>query len=179
MLKVLLILEASLQHVVNASPGEVIGEMGALCCQPQPFTVRSKKLSQLLRINRTDFLSIIQGNIIDGQTVMDNLYQVSFCNIFNIVNSLLLSTSLLCLQSAPKFSLFPQMAWLNCTPVVICANWELYVYIWSNLSGFLNYVCNLSNYGEFVYFFSIMCYFSDYVVPCSLFWRLTRQILEK
>ena len=92
MLKVLLILEASLQHVVNARPGEVIGEMGALCCQPQPFTVRSKKLSQLLRINRTAFMSIMQGNIMDGQTVIDNLYQVSFCNIFNIVNSQLLST---------------------------------------------------------------------------------------
>ncbi|MCO5565167.1 hypothetical protein L7F22_018840 [Adiantum nelumboides] len=63
------------QHYANARAGEVIGEIGALCYKPQPFTVRSKKLSQLLRINRNNFLNIVQGNIVDGQIVIDNLYQ--------------------------------------------------------------------------------------------------------
>lgn len=63
------------QHYGTARAGDVIGEIGALCYKPQPFTVRSKKLSQLLRINRNAFLSIVQGNVVDGQIVIDNLYQ--------------------------------------------------------------------------------------------------------
>eukprot|EP00250_Pteridium_aquilinum_P005669 c15728_g2_i1 orf=1-687(-) len=63
------------QHHKTARAGDVIGEIGALCYKPQPFTVRSKKLSQLLRINRNSFLTIVQGNIVDGQIVIDNLYQ--------------------------------------------------------------------------------------------------------
>ncbi|KAH7440648.1 hypothetical protein KP509_03G003800 [Ceratopteris richardii] len=63
------------QHYRTATAGDVIGEIGALCYKPQPFTARSKKLSQLLRINRNTFLNIIQGNAEDGQIVVDNLYQ--------------------------------------------------------------------------------------------------------
>lgn len=63
------------QHYKTARGGDVVGEIGALCYKPQPFTVRSKKLSQLLRINRNSFLTIIQGNVVDGQIVIDNLYQ--------------------------------------------------------------------------------------------------------
>ncbi|KAH7420816.1 hypothetical protein KP509_13G024300 [Ceratopteris richardii] len=63
------------QHHRTARAGDVIGEIGALCYKPQPFTARSKKLSQLLRINRNSFLNIIQGNADDGQIVVDNLYQ--------------------------------------------------------------------------------------------------------
>ncbi|KAI5072260.1 hypothetical protein GOP47_0012946 [Adiantum capillus-veneris] len=63
------------QHYGSARAGDVIGEIGALCYKPQPFTARSKKLSQLLRINRNNFLNIVQGNVVDGQIVIDNLYQ--------------------------------------------------------------------------------------------------------
>ncbi|MCO5613128.1 hypothetical protein L7F22_067403 [Adiantum nelumboides] len=65
-----------IEQVIGAArSGDVIGEIGALCYKPQPYTARSKKLSQLLRIDRNMFLSIAQGNILDGQIVIDNLYQ--------------------------------------------------------------------------------------------------------
>ncbi|MCO5596823.1 hypothetical protein L7F22_050893 [Adiantum nelumboides] len=59
----------------TAGAGDVIGEIGALCYKPQPFTVRSRKLCQLLRINRNSFLNLVQGNVVDGQIVVHNLYQ--------------------------------------------------------------------------------------------------------
>lgn len=57
--------------------GDVIGEIGMLCYRPQPFTVRTKRLSQLLRLNRTAFLNIVQANVGDGTIIMNNLLQVS------------------------------------------------------------------------------------------------------
>lgn len=47
-----------------------------LCYRPQPFTVRTKRLCQLLRLNRTAFLSIVQANVGDGTIIMNNLLQV-------------------------------------------------------------------------------------------------------
>jgi hypothetical protein len=46
------------------------------CAQPQPFTVRSKKLSQLLRLDRIVFMNIVQQYKEDGQRIVDNLLQV-------------------------------------------------------------------------------------------------------
>lgn len=57
--------------------GDVIGEIGMLCYRPQPFTVRTKRLSQLLRLNRTAFLNIVQANVGDGTIIMNNFLQVS------------------------------------------------------------------------------------------------------
>ncbi|XP_047327503.1 potassium channel AKT1-like [Impatiens glandulifera] len=55
--------------------GDVFGEIGVLCYKPQLFTVRTKRLSQLLRINRTVFLNLIKGSIGDGTVIMNNLLQ--------------------------------------------------------------------------------------------------------
>lgn len=63
-----------------AKPGDVVGEVGLLCYRPQLFTVRTKRLSQLLRLNRTAFLNLLQANIGDGTIIMNNLLQV--CYIF-------------------------------------------------------------------------------------------------
>jgi CRP-like cAMP-binding protein len=56
--------------------GDVIGEVGVLCYIPQPFAVRTRRLTQLLLLDRTKFLSIVQANPIDGQKVMENFTQV-------------------------------------------------------------------------------------------------------
>ena len=56
--------------------GDVCGEIGVLCYRPQVFTVRTKRLSQLLRLNRTDFLNIVQASVGDGTIIMNNLLQV-------------------------------------------------------------------------------------------------------
>ncbi|XP_075474327.1 potassium channel AKT1 isoform X1 [Primulina tabacum] len=59
----------------EAKNGDLCGEIGVLCYRPQLFTVRTKRLSQLLRLNRTTFLNIIQANVGDGTIIMNNLLQ--------------------------------------------------------------------------------------------------------
>jgi CRP-like cAMP-binding protein len=61
---------------MTAHATDVIGEIGVLCYMPQPFTVRSKKLSQLLRLDRIVFMNIVQQYKEDGQRIVDNLLQV-------------------------------------------------------------------------------------------------------
>nr|ADK93728.1 inward-rectifying potassium channel [Puccinellia tenuiflora] len=64
------------QVVGVAKSGDVVGEIGVLCYRPQLFTVRTKSLCQLLRMNRTAFLSIVQSNVGDGTIIMNNLIQL-------------------------------------------------------------------------------------------------------
>ncbi|WCJ29707.1 Potassium channel AKT1 [Euphorbia peplus] len=63
------------QVVGQAKTGDLCGEIGVLCYRPQLFTVRTKRLSQLLRLNRTTFMNIIQANVGDGTIIMNNLLQ--------------------------------------------------------------------------------------------------------
>ncbi|KAJ4976161.1 hypothetical protein NE237_001267 [Protea cynaroides] len=72
----LLILKNGMEQVVgDAKTGDVFGEVGVLCYRPQLFTVRTKRLSQLLRLNRTAFLNIVQASVGDGTVIMDNVLQ--------------------------------------------------------------------------------------------------------
>ncbi|CAK9147165.1 unnamed protein product [Ilex paraguariensis] len=72
----LLVLENGAEQVVGeAKTGDLCGEIGVLCYRPQLFTVRTKQLSQLLRLNRTTFLNIILANVGDGTIIMNNLLQ--------------------------------------------------------------------------------------------------------
>ncbi|XP_051119755.1 potassium channel AKT1-like [Andrographis paniculata] len=61
--------------VGEGKSGDVCGEIGVLCYRPQLFTVRTKRLSQLLRLNRTSFLNILQANVGDATIIMNNLLQ--------------------------------------------------------------------------------------------------------
>ncbi|CAH2077212.1 unnamed protein product [Thlaspi arvense] len=63
------------QVVGEAQTGHIFGEVGVLCYRPQMFTVRTKRLSQLLRLNRTSFLNLVQANVGDGAIIMNNLLQ--------------------------------------------------------------------------------------------------------
>ncbi|KAM3759348.1 hypothetical protein ACB098_01G113700 [Castanea mollissima] len=63
------------QTVGEAKTGDVVGEIGMLCYRPQLFTVRTKRLCQLLRLNRTAFLNIVQAHVGDGTIIMNNLLQ--------------------------------------------------------------------------------------------------------
>lgn len=67
-----------MQVVGQAKAGDICGEIGVLCYRPQLFTVRTKRLSQLLRLNRTTLLNIVQANVGDGTIIMNNLLQVFF-----------------------------------------------------------------------------------------------------
>lgn len=70
--------------------GGVFGEVGVLCYRPQVCTARTKRLSQLLRLNRSSLLNILQANIGDGTIIMNNLVQV-FILVFvsSLANQLL------------------------------------------------------------------------------------------
>ncbi|KAG6502532.1 hypothetical protein ZIOFF_034816 [Zingiber officinale] len=61
--------------VRTAKKGDLLGEMGVLCYRPQFLTVRTKSLCQLLRLNRTVFLGIVQSNVADGTVIISNLLQ--------------------------------------------------------------------------------------------------------
>ncbi|KAJ8422232.1 hypothetical protein Cgig2_013411 [Carnegiea gigantea] len=61
--------------VGEAKKGDICGEISVLCYRPQLFTVRTKRLCQLLRINRTAFMNIVQANVGDGNIIMNNLLQ--------------------------------------------------------------------------------------------------------
>ncbi|GLT26115.1 hypothetical protein SLA2020_012020 [Shorea laevis] len=72
----LLVLKNGVEQVVGeAKSGDLCGEIGVLCYRPQLFTVRTKRLCQLLRMNRTTFLNIVQSNVGDGTIIMNNLLQ--------------------------------------------------------------------------------------------------------
>lgn len=57
------------QVIGEVKAGDLCGEIGVLCYRPQLFTVRTKSLTQLLRMNRTTFVG-------DGTIIMNNLLQV-------------------------------------------------------------------------------------------------------
>nr|POE92697.1 potassium channel akt1 [Quercus suber] len=61
--------------VGEAKAGDLCGEIGVLCYMPQLFTVWTKRLSQLLRLNRATFFNIVQSNVGDGTIIMNNLLQ--------------------------------------------------------------------------------------------------------
>ncbi|KAJ8750423.1 hypothetical protein K2173_015562 [Erythroxylum novogranatense] len=72
----LLIMKNGVEQVVGeAKTGDLCGEIGVLCYRPQLFTVRTKRLSQLLRLNRTTFFNVVQANVGDGTIIMHNLLQ--------------------------------------------------------------------------------------------------------
>ncbi|PUZ58619.1 hypothetical protein GQ55_5G523800 [Panicum hallii var. hallii] len=57
------------------STGEIFGEIGALCNVPQPFTVCTTKVSQLLRVSTTVLKTVIGDNKEDEQIVLSNIFQ--------------------------------------------------------------------------------------------------------
>ncbi|XP_059665362.1 potassium channel KAT1-like isoform X2 [Cornus florida] len=59
----------------KAVAGDMVGEIGVLCYRPQPFTVRTTDISQILRLNRKTLMKIIQANTEDGYIIMNNLFQ--------------------------------------------------------------------------------------------------------
>ncbi|URE30940.1 hypothetical protein MUK42_16980 [Musa troglodytarum] len=59
----------------SVTDGEIVGEIAVLCHVPQPFTVRTTELTQILRLNRTILFNIIHKSKQDATIVMSNLLQ--------------------------------------------------------------------------------------------------------
>ena len=72
-----------LQVVGEIRTGDVCGEIGVLCYRPQLFTARPKRLCQLLRLNRTALLNLVQANVGDGAIIINNLLQVCITDSYN------------------------------------------------------------------------------------------------
>lgn len=68
--------EEILQIIQKILPGDIVGEIGVLCNKPQPFTVRTRELSQILRLNRTILTNTMHANKADGHIIMSNLFLV-------------------------------------------------------------------------------------------------------
>lgn len=61
----------------KAAEGELLGEIGIMSNKSQPFTFRTTKLSQILRIGRSKLMDIMQENGEDGQIIRSNFQQVN------------------------------------------------------------------------------------------------------
>ncbi|KAH9605268.1 hypothetical protein KSS87_020774 [Heliosperma pusillum] len=61
--------------IKEVKSGDVCGEICVLCYRPQLFTVRTKRLCQLLRLNRIALLNLVQANVGDGAIIMNNLLE--------------------------------------------------------------------------------------------------------
>ncbi|XP_047948704.1 potassium channel KAT3-like [Salvia hispanica] len=73
------------QVVGKASAGNIFGEVGVLCEKPQPFGVQTTEVSQILRIDRSTFLSTLQAYAEDERIVMNNLFmKMRACGSFDI-----------------------------------------------------------------------------------------------
>jgi potassium channel len=60
----------------KAAEGELLGEVGVMSNKPQPFTFRTTRLSQILRIARSKLMDIMRENGEDGQIIRSNFQQV-------------------------------------------------------------------------------------------------------
>ncbi|KAL0644855.1 hypothetical protein Bca4012_043145 [Brassica carinata] len=71
----------------KAVVGDMFGEIGVLCYRPQPFTVKTTELSQILRISRTSLMSAMHVHAEDGRVIMNNLFKV--CELKTILLKLM------------------------------------------------------------------------------------------
>ncbi|KAL2346750.1 hypothetical protein Fmac_000750 [Flemingia macrophylla] len=63
------------QVVGEVASGDLVGEIGVLCYRPQVVTIRTKRLSQILRLNRTTFLNLVHSTLGDGTIIVINFLQ--------------------------------------------------------------------------------------------------------
>ncbi|MFS7990686.1 putative cyclic nucleotide-binding domain, rmlC-like jelly roll, ankyrin repeat-containing [Helianthus anomalus] len=93
-LQELIVKKNGVEYVVgDLNPGDLCGEIRVLCYGPQLFTVRTKRLSQLLRLTRTTLMNIIQANTGDGTIILDNLLEQHLKNLHDpIMEGVLIET---------------------------------------------------------------------------------------
>uniref|UniRef100_A0A1J3FS13 Potassium channel n=2 Tax=Noccaea caerulescens TaxID=107243 RepID=A0A1J3FS13_NOCCA len=60
------------QVLAKLGPGDMAGEIGVVFNIPQPFTVRTRRLSQVIRIGHHQFKEMIQSDIDDAKMIITN-----------------------------------------------------------------------------------------------------------
>nr|GMD41394.1 potassium channel KAT3-like [Ipomoea batatas] len=68
--------ELQQEFLSKLGPPEMAGELGVIFNIPQPFTVRSKRLSQVIRISHHHFEQLLQPLSDDGKKILSNFRQV-------------------------------------------------------------------------------------------------------
>ncbi|KAG2244826.1 hypothetical protein Bca52824_093345 [Brassica carinata] len=63
---------ASEQVLAKLGPGDMVGEIGVVFNIPQPFTVRTRKLSQVIRISHHKFKEMVQSDVDDAKMIITN-----------------------------------------------------------------------------------------------------------
>lgn len=63
----------------------MFGEIGVIFNIPQPFTVRTKRLSQVIRISHNHFKQLVQPLSEDGKIIISNFIQVRNPETFNFL----------------------------------------------------------------------------------------------
>lgn len=61
------------QFLSKLEPPDMFGEIGVLFNSPQPFTVRTKRLSQVIRVSHNHFKQLVQPFTEDGKTIISNI----------------------------------------------------------------------------------------------------------
>ncbi|EAZ29513.1 hypothetical protein OsJ_13587 [Oryza sativa Japonica Group] len=65
------------EHVKRIGPRGMVGEIGVMFSIPQPFTIRSRRLTQVVRISHIHLLQAVRPNTADGCIVFSNFILVS------------------------------------------------------------------------------------------------------
>ncbi|KAK4783529.1 hypothetical protein SAY86_007903 [Trapa natans] len=63
------------QILTKLGSSEMIGEIGVIFNIPQPFTMRTKRLSQVVRISHHRFKQMLQPHSLDGKKIISNFIQ--------------------------------------------------------------------------------------------------------
>lgn len=68
--------------LAKLGPGDMAGEIGVVFNIPQPFTVRTRRLSQVIRIGHHQFKEMVQSDIDDAKIIITNFMNVKVIKIF-------------------------------------------------------------------------------------------------
>ncbi|CAN7119838.1 unnamed protein product [Brassica rapa subsp. narinosa] len=58
--------------LAKLGPGDMVGEIGVVFNIPQPFTVRTRRLSQVIRISHHKFKEMVQSDVDDAKMIITN-----------------------------------------------------------------------------------------------------------
>lgn len=74
------------QFLSKLGSADMAGEIGVIFNIPQPFTVRTRRLSQVIRLSHHDFKQMLQPYSEDGKTIISNFIQVLKIGICSILS---------------------------------------------------------------------------------------------
>ena len=70
--------------LAKLGPGDMVGEIGVVFNIPQPFTVRTRRLSQVIRISHHQFKEMVQSDVDDAKMIITNFMAVNSSNFLVI-----------------------------------------------------------------------------------------------